>query len=481
MLDRRLDIWLPQYIAETFHRARMRRVRSRQLTHVLFLVCDHFEPRHAAREPGQPEQRLKTWLSQYAEMQNECHARHGLRPLHSWFYPPHHGNEHLTPLARLAFEGLGEVELHLHHTHDTEDTLRALITKTLHEFRQHGLLMQLGDPPGTGFGFIHGDWALDNSFGGGEFCGVDSELQLLEELGCWADLTLPSGGRCQTRKINSIYRAVDDVNRPKSHNWGADARTGAPREPGLLLMQGPLALNWGAPRHPVIENASLTTSNWGRPDRIRSWLDCHVHVRGRPEWLFVKLHTHGAVEQDFDALFGERARRMHRTLAEQFNDGRQFRLHYVTARQAYNVARAAEHGEGGDPSSYFDFEVKPPVTSQYMLDALHRLACCTPDQLRIEAIAAGGEVRLSSHYPLVRSIAGPLAAISLNARTGALDLRLHEADAEVELVLPEGGRLQALDGARVLGTRNGSIRVACGRTASLRLESQEQPQAVSLA
>jgi hypothetical protein len=61
-------------------------------------------------------------------------------------------------------------------------------------------------------------------------------------------------------------------------------------------MQGPLSINWRAPKYPRIENASLTSENWGRRDRIRAWLDCQVHVQGRPEWLFIKLHTHGAVE-----------------------------------------------------------------------------------------------------------------------------------------------------------------------------------------
>jgi hypothetical protein len=32
----------------------------------------------------------------------------------------------------------------------------------------------------------------------------------------------------------------------------------------------------------------------------------------------------------------------------------------VTAREMFNVARAAMDGKAGDPSSYFDYEVKPP-------------------------------------------------------------------------------------------------------------------------
>jgi hypothetical protein len=35
-------------------------------------------------------------------------------------------------------------------------------------------------------------------------------------------------------------------------------------------------------------------------------------------------------------------------------------LHYVTAREMFNVARAAMDGKSGDPSAYFDYVIKPP-------------------------------------------------------------------------------------------------------------------------
>jgi hypothetical protein len=186
---------------------------------------------------------------------------------------------------------------------------------------------------------VHGDWTLDNACNGPR-CGVNGELSILRDLGCWGDFTMPSGNAAQTRKINSIYYAVDDPSRSKSHDWGVDARVGVADPRGFFLMQGPLGINWRAPGYPRIENASLTSSNWGRPDRIAAWLDCQVHVQGRPDWLFVKLHTHGAVERDFDALFGEKAYLMHQALNETCNDGRRYQLHYVTARRAYNLAKA---------------------------------------------------------------------------------------------------------------------------------------------
>jgi hypothetical protein len=35
-------------------------------------------------------------------------------------------------------------------------------------------------------------------------------------------------------------------------------------------------------------------------------------------------------------------------------------LHYVTAREMYNIARAAMDGHAGNPNQYFDYVVKPP-------------------------------------------------------------------------------------------------------------------------
>src|SRR5271170_6499203 len=201
MRDRGIRYWLPTYIAEAAQRGRMRKVRRQQLTHVLVLVCDHFEPMHGATHAGQPASRIEAWRTGYTKLQQECLRKFGTRPLHSWFYPPHHGLEFLPALANLVTDGLGEVELHYHHKDDNAGTLRSNLRRVLAEYREFGLLLSQGKPPVETFGFIHGDWALDNS-AGGRFCGVNGELSLLKELGCWGDLTMPSVNACQTRRIN---------------------------------------------------------------------------------------------------------------------------------------------------------------------------------------------------------------------------------------------------------------------------------------
>jgi hypothetical protein len=85
-----------------------------------------------------------------------------------------------------------------------------------------------------------------------------------------------------------------------------------------------------------------------------------VHVPGRPEWTFVKVHAHGAPEKNARVMLGEAMEGLHHALADGSRRG-PWRLHYVTAREMYNVARAAMDGLVGSPASYFDYEVPPPV------------------------------------------------------------------------------------------------------------------------
>lgn len=469
MRDRGLRYWLPTYLWEALRRQRARVARRRGLTHILFLVCDHFEPRHGVSDESRPAARLRAWHAGFGDLQKECFARYGLRPLHTWFYPPHHGYEHLAPLGRMAFDGLGEVELHYHHQGDTRESLRAALREVLARYHRAGLLLQIGVPPGRRFGFIHGDWALANS-AGGRFCGVDGELSLLHELGCWADLTMPSTNECQTRKINSIYYATGSEQQPKCHDWGDDACANRSGLQQLLLMQGPSGLSLQQGLRPRVENASLTRENWGRPERVLTWIDCHVHVRGRPEWLFVKLHTHGAIENDFDALFGERARRMHRTLAEQYNDGRSFRLHYVTARQAFNLARAAEAGALGDPEEFLDWEVPAQVTSLYWADAAHDALACTPQHLLIDNIRSAENVTMSFRHAAIVEISGRLQGLDLRPLEAAIRILPQVPYSPVRVRLAGGARVAACNGGSVIGQdADGTILIRADSGARLTL------------
>src|SRR5262249_51832352 len=147
------------------------------------------------------------------------------------------------------------------------------------------------------YGFVHGDWALDNSRSDGCCCGVSNELSVLRQTGCYADFTMPSApDETQTSKVNSIYYAAGAPGRCRSHDTGVDVGTGPAPDDALMLIQGPLLFNWKRRKWglvPRIENACLQRSQPPAIERLDLWLRACVQVPARPDWFFVKLHTHG--------------------------------------------------------------------------------------------------------------------------------------------------------------------------------------------
>jgi hypothetical protein len=269
---------------------------------------------------------------------------------------------HVDALAKLCRAGFAEVEVHYHHDNDTSKNLqgRLLKFKELLAGRHH-LLSRHRTTGALAYGFIHGDWALDNSRPDGRYCGVNNELDILRETGCFADFTMPSApDPTQTQKINSIYYAVDDPHRPKSHDTGIDVGRDTAPPGSLLLIQGPLLLNWGCRKwgvFPHIENGSLQANMPASINRLRLWLQARVQVPTRPDWFFVKLHCHGAPEQHQQVLLGEPMVQFHRGLADLAEKNKNFRFHYVTAREMYNLVRAAEASWKGTIADALDFEL----------------------------------------------------------------------------------------------------------------------------
>ncbi len=98
---------------------------------------------------------------------------------------------------------------------------------------------------------------------------------------------------------------------------------------------------------PWVENGCLQRSQPPAPERLDAWLRARVQVTTRPDWFFVKLHTHGCEEPCTEVLLGEPMLRLHEALAERSARDPSFQFHYVTAREMYNLARAAEDGWQG--------------------------------------------------------------------------------------------------------------------------------------
>jgi hypothetical protein len=269
--------------------------------------------------------------------------------------------DHLDRLARLVKAGYGEVELHLHHDSDDEKSLRNAIEHGLERFARHGHLSR-DDAGHVRYGFIHGNWCLANARKDGRHCGVDRELPLLFDTGCYADYTFPSApDECQPAIINQIYWPVGELGRRRAYEQGRRAAVGTIYNDRILMMEGPLALARRPGRLAIrIESAAITAADPATSVRLRTWTAQNIHVGGRPEWVFVKVHTHGAPDAEADALLGEGGHGLHRTLAQEYNDGRNWCLHYVTAREMFNIAMAAMVGKRGNPGDYRDFVLKPP-------------------------------------------------------------------------------------------------------------------------
>ena len=186
----------------------------------------------------------------------------------------------------------------------------------------------------------------------------------MKQTGCYVDYTLPSApSDTQTATVNSIYYATDDPDAPKSHDRGVPVQVGGQPCGDLMLIQGPLCLNWRDRKWgvmPKIESGDIRRSIPPSEHRVDLWVDCHVHVQGRPEWVFIKVHTHGTQEVDMDTLLGPETVKMYEYLASRYNDGQRYCCHFVSAREMYNIAKAAEAGETGNPHAYRDYLLPLP-------------------------------------------------------------------------------------------------------------------------
>ncbi|KZY45248.1 hypothetical protein A3757_13820 [Oleiphilus sp. HI0117] len=363
LYKKEMHIWLPYYL----RRKLKGKLKYEGTTHVMFCFVDHYEPQWGKPNDIEVERhRVDRWHQEIPKEFGHIKDSDGCLPKHSYFYPEEeYRKEHLDKIEDLCAQGFGELEIHLHHENDTRENL----TETLERFANtlHNSHRSLVRHPETGklaYGFIHGNWTLDNCHPEGLHCGVNDELLVLKATGCYADFTLPSApSPTQTSTVNSIYYATDDPDKPKSHDKGVDVEVGKPASGDLMIIQGPLCLNWKKRKFgflPGIENGDIRKSIPPTSDRVDMWVDQHIHVKGRPEWVFVKIHTHGTQEVDIDTLLGEPTVKMYEYLADKYNDGEQYAMHFVSSREMYNIVKAAEAGEQGNPNEYRDYVLPKP-------------------------------------------------------------------------------------------------------------------------
>jgi hypothetical protein len=358
--ERGFNRWLVPYFRQS---AKRRAPGATDEIHLLLCIADHFEPKGGKAPPEQAAARVERWVRQYPRQFGHFRDSDGRPPRYTFFFPiEDYEPEHLDALAELCRAGYGEVELHLHHDGANGPALREQLLRFKDIFvERHGLLARHRETGEVRYGFIHGNWALCNSRPDGRWCGVNEELDILRQTGCYADFTMPSAPHpTQTRKTNSIYYAVNKPGQPRSHDSGVDAGTAPVPDNSLLLIQGPLIFDWRRRKKgvlPSLENGCLQASQPPAVERLHAWLKARVQVPSRPDWFFVKLHAHGAEEQSHDALLGPPMVQFHLDLCEMARRNPRFHYHYVTAREMYNLVKAAEAGWKGSVAEALDFEL----------------------------------------------------------------------------------------------------------------------------
>ncbi len=292
-----LHIWLPGYLA-TWRTTR----RESGIENVWLAITDHYEPYWRGADHGTALARVREWHTIWPQIAARHQDSAGRPPRYTFFYAEEeYHREALSLLSELTTEGTADVEVHIHHDGEGEHNFVTRMRRFIEVLHlRHGLLREKQGK--VAFGFIHGNWALDNSRPDGRMCGLNNELTLLKELGCYADFTLPSAPHAtQTSMVNTIYWATDDPERSKSHDRGTPVVPGGAIEGDLLIVPGPLGWNLRGPRRwlPRLETGELATYDPPTAVRARSWLDLAPRIGLN---RFVKLFSHGTQEANARAL-----------------------------------------------------------------------------------------------------------------------------------------------------------------------------------
>ena len=337
-----INKWIVPYIKKNCHKPKM---MDRPL-YIYVAICDHYKPFWGNVSQEIAEHRVTTWYKEFpriAEVHTDSQGRH---PVHTFFFAEEDYNpEFLDTLYKLSKKGLSDVEIQIHHHNDSVEKFK----RRLEEFRDvlfhhHGLLRKNEQDKIT-YGFIHGGWALNNVRPDGQLCGVDYELPVLHNTGCYADFTFPSAPDCtQPPIINSIYFAPASVDKLKAHEFGYPAAKNLWSDQDQLLIQGPLSLNWRRRKwgvFPQTENGEIGHFSPITPNRINSWIRTGVHIEGIENHIFIKLHTFGTVDLNVRYLLGEKGYSvLWEHLEKKYKDTNRFKLYYVSAREMYTTIRA---------------------------------------------------------------------------------------------------------------------------------------------
>jgi hypothetical protein len=291
---RHSQIWGPEYAKQRL----LRTVKpAEHLKRIWVMLADHHEPRCGGADLKTAQDRVALWRSTWPAIAKRCNTDAvGNSPCYTFFFPEEEYHPTLlAPLAEMVREGIADVEVHLHHDGEGRQNFIDRISRFCEDLHNnHGLLRERDGK--LAFGFIHGNWALANSRPDGRWCGLNDEIELLRNLGCYADFTMPSGNSpTQARLVNTIYWSKSDSSRPKSYDRGIPLTIGGPIAGELLMIPGPLGVRWKGRLRPRLETGEVASYDVVTPYRIKRWLELSPRLG---DDCFIKLYSHGAQERN---------------------------------------------------------------------------------------------------------------------------------------------------------------------------------------
>jgi len=326
-------------------------------------IANHFEPRVSTLGLAGAIEAIKEWCGGLEKIATRDFDGNPFK--HTYYFPGENYNPGLlAPLEEHCKKGFGEVEVHLHHgleKPDNADHLEKTLEEYIKNLRLHGFLSydKTDNSMKPRYCFVHGNWTLANS-GQGEFCGVDNEMEILAKTGCYMDCTLPSAPHfTQINKINSIYECGFPLSDAIPHRDGRDLAVGSGEPTFPFLLEGPLLINWKRKKKgiyvPGIENGAIHDLNPPTLDRFRLWVSANIHVKGHPNWIFIKLHTHSLRNNHINSTRGLVMTKYLNDIGRFYNDGTKYRLHFATSRESANIILAAIDGKTGNAGKYRNY------------------------------------------------------------------------------------------------------------------------------
>ena len=357
---RSLDRWLVPYLLQRGRRLR----RPHGPIHVLICIADHFEPRMGnVLRRSRSVARREMGRATIPRCSGSFRDSDGRTPRHTFFYPiEEYDAEHLDALAGLCRAGYGEVEIHLHHDNDTAENLRETLAGGPGSLPIPSWPARPRPEDRPARFRLH-----PRQLGAGQFAARRPMVRRQQRArrpardGLLRRFHVPLGpqpdpaAQDQQHLLRDRRSPAAPLARPRDRRRDrAGTRRWPDADPGPAragLARPPLG---PVPAHRERLSPGQSAAAHRSPGPLAQGASPGP---GRPDWFFVKLHAHGAPESSHEVLLGEPMVRFHQDLADRARRDPDFHYHYVTAREMYNLVKAAEEGWSGTVAEALDYHL----------------------------------------------------------------------------------------------------------------------------